>query len=134
MIFEFLESFKSFNEKTVNETLKFYSKQAEFRDPYTQLKGRNEIDAHFKKLAKRVENCEFQYFSIVDNKEGMAFASWLMTLKVKSKLVPEIKLFGASELHYDEGFISYHRDYFDTKDLVTSLTPGWNQIKKILTR
>ncbi len=134
MIFEYLESFKSFNERTVKETLNFYSKQAEFRDPYSHLKGRNEIHSHFLNLAKKVESCEFQYFSVVDNKEGMAFASWLMTLQVKPRLIPEIKLFGASELHYDDGFISYHRVYFDSKDLVTSLTPGWSQIKKFLDR
>ena len=113
----------------------FYSQNILFEDPVGKISGLSSMKAYYKNMYMEVEEIRFDFKNIAEN-EGIYFFTWDMWLKTPNlnkgkKFVVQ----GVSEIHFENGLVKYHRDYFDMGEMVYERIPvvGW-LVKKIKKR
>lgn len=129
----FLAFYNQLSHQGLDSLVKVYHPQVEFIDPVHNIKGCDQLQKYFEHAYQRLTFCQFEMVSHSASAD-CGFISWRMTLqhpainKGQTIVVP-----GCTELRWQQGLISYHRDYYDLTDLVYQHLPllGWltNKIK-----
>jgi hypothetical protein len=100
--------------KLIGELLKtWYHEEIVFVDPLKQVCGISQLQSYFTAMYGQVSHCYFETKTVQEHPDS-SFVSWTMTFShPKLNKGKEINLDGCSELHWQQGKILFHRDYFD---------------------
>lgn len=119
----FLAFYNQLSHQGLQSLKDLYHIEIEFIDPVHHLQGRQQLQDYFEHAYQRLTYCQFSMVSHSASAE-CGFISWQMTLqhpainKGRTIVVP-----GCTELRWQQGLISYHRDYYDLTDLVYQHLP-----------
>lgn len=111
----------------------FYAKDTTFIDPLGTHKGINSVKDYYRNLYKNVKSIKFTYRDLISSDNSHSLY-WTMTLSADglNRGAP-ISLEGNSHIRFNQdGFVAYHRDYFDMGEFIYEYVPvmGW-AIKKV---
>jgi limonene-1,2-epoxide hydrolase len=112
-----IEEYASFFENIKEDTKKqeyekYFSEEVNFKDPFHQIKGIENIYNIFQNMFQNLDNTKFDVTEIVSNKK-IAYLKWDFTFSFKNK--KEINRFtGVSRVVFDENNkVLIHEDYWD---------------------
>ena len=121
---------KIFNELRADNTEilnEFYDENIVFEDPVGKIVGLGSMKSYYKNMYKDVTDIRFDFKETAKNK-SVYFFKWNMWLAT-----PNLNggkgffVSGVSEIHFADGLVKYHRDYFDMGEMVYEKIPilGW---------
>ncbi|MCR8915953.1 nuclear transport factor 2 family protein [Marinobacter panjinensis] len=100
-----------------------YSDNVRFTDPFTTVRGIDELTEYFTGAYANVISCGFDFGDPVINGEDVCIP-WVMHLQHKRILKGKaVKVDGISQLVIREGRVLSHRDYFDAGQLLYENLP-----------
>lgn len=131
---EFCRFYESFENKSLNDLSLIYSNNIEFIDPSHHINGIDNLIAYFSNVMSEVQQCHFHFLQIsevstntisnvnLDN-QNEAFLIWDMKYShPKLNKGKTILVHGLSHIRYEDK-VSYHRDYFDTANMIYEHIP-----------
>lgn len=110
---EYASFFENIKEDTKKqEYKKYFSEEVNFKDPFHQVEGIENIYNIFQNMFQNLDNKKFDVTEIVSNKK-IAYLKWDFTFSFKNK--KEINRFtGVSRVVFDEyNKVLIHEDYWD---------------------
>ncbi len=110
---EYASFFENIKEDTKKqEYKKYFSEEVNFKDPFHQVEGIENIYNIFQNMFQNLDNTKFDVTEIVSNKK-IAYLKWDFTFSFKNK--KEINRFtGVSRVVFDENNkVLIHEDYWD---------------------
>lgn len=100
-----------------------YSDNVRFTDPFSTVRGIDELTEYFTGAYANVISCGFDFGDPVINGEDVCIP-WVMHLQHKRILKGKaVKVDGISQLVIREGRVFSHRDYFDAGQLLYENLP-----------
>lgn len=129
---QFLAYWLAPNRELVISLGDLYADKIHFIDPVGQKRGLNELQHYFSQLTQNTLNYQFNIHSsnLVDDK---AFIVWKMQYQHKKLNNGQIiTVEGLSELHFADGKIIYHRDYFDLGSMIYEQLPLLGRLIKLV--
>lgn len=107
----------------------FYTEGVIFEDPLERIEGREALKSYYKHLYKGLSSIKFEFSEtcVAEEERGIALF-WDMTFSTRSlKKGEDIVVPGVSYFKLEEEMVSYHRDVFDTSQMVYRHVPvlGW---------
>ena len=127
----FLEFYENFQIEDPSAFNAVYDEAVKFVDPFHEVHGRENLYAYFVKLMERVSDCRFEISNVVE-KESLAVVIWKM--KFTHKLLNkgnEVIVDGVTHLEFSER-VYYHRDYFDSSQLIYKNLPVIGSMVKLI--
>lgn len=124
----FLKFYKNFDVSSDILFNKVYDKKIIFEDPFHKVIGRKDVFNYFVRIMEKVPECTFEIFDVgviegQGAKENSAMITWVM--KFKHNMLnsgKEISVNGVSHIKFREK-VTYHRDYFDSGQLIYKNIP-----------
>lgn len=110
---ELLDWYSSMTPENVKMAVNFYHVNAQFKDPFNEVRG---VDAIMNIFDHMFITTEAPRFIIKDQlvQDDQAFVTWTFEFKLKDK---SYSVVGGSHLKFDEhGLIIVHRDYWDAAE------------------
>ena len=121
---QFLKFYKDFSlEKEIFNHV--YSEDIFFQDPFHKVKGREELYHYFQKMMEQVPKCHFEIFDVALTEKEKKAATVTWDMKFEHKRLNRgkpIVVNGVTHLRYDNQ-ITFHRDYFDSSQLIYKNIP-----------
>ena len=117
------------NTEILNE---FYGEEIVFEDPVGKIVGLDSMKSYYKNMYKEVTDIRFDFKEVAKNK-NVYFFKWSMWLSTPNLNGGDgFFVSGVSEIHFQNGLVNYHRDYFDMGEMVYEKVPvlGWLTKKK----
>lgn len=131
----FVNFFENFSMDDPSSFDAVYSEDIFFRDPFHAVKGREALWTYFKNMMGRVAKCEFKIIDVTLNPEGdtaTATVTWDMIFQHKAlNGGKEIVVNGATHIKYNDK-VFYHRDYFDSGQLIYKNIPVVKSIIRLI--
>ena len=96
----------------------YYHPDAFFVDPIGSHQGIADIKKYYGNVYQGVEEVSFEFKSEIGS-NNKYFFPWVM--KLKTPKLNDGKMFeviGGSEIHFKDGLVIYHRDYFDMGEFI----------------
>jgi len=109
----------------------FYAHDAQFKDPFNELRGRAAIRRVFEHM---FETTEAPHFRIVSQLAGEheGFVTWIFAFRALRRAF-EVR--GATHLHFDaRGKVIAHRDYWDAAEELYAKLPVLGALLRALAR
>ena len=131
-----IKKFESFyNNFSMEDPTQFnsvYSPNIEFTDPFHHIKGREKLHSYFENMMKRVNHCSFEIKDILVNGQSAVFV-WDMKLEHPAINKGAVVILpGTSHLKFDDQYVTYHRDYFDSSQLVYKHVPVLGSVIRLI--
>lgn len=128
---DLLEWSSQLSTKNVKHVSTYYSRDAFFKDPITEVYTADEIQKYFQRLLERIGGIHFVFDNVIEE-NNQAFVTWVMTAKFMGR---EFTVEGSSHLKFDSsGLCEYHRDYFDLSEEIYEQVPLFGALFKGLKR
>ena len=129
--------YEQLNRDTVSQELlgRCYANQIEFTDPFHSVQGLPALTRYFTELYSNVQHIEFQFHHSL-HENDFSLLRWTMTFRhPRIKGGQPVSVEGCSELHWNNGLIISHRDFFDAGAMLYEHLPvlGW-AIRKLKER
>ena len=123
----FLDFYNSLSANGLDAIADYYAEQVQFIDPVHEIHGVSALNLYFTNAYARLQHCEFTALDKMEQGQ-QGFISWRMQFchPAIGKGKP-ISVDGCSVLHWQDGLIKYHRDYYDLNEMVYQHLPilGW---------
>lgn len=119
----FVSFYKDFDVQNQARFEQLYAKEIQFQDPFHTINGREHLYRYFVNMMKRVDDCRFEIHENLAN-ETSAVVIWDMFFK--HSMINggnEITVSGTTQLKFNTEQVIYHRDYFDSSQLVYKHIP-----------
>lgn len=105
-----------------------------FRDPFSDVTGRDRVVAIFRHMYEAMENPAFEVLGTAAG-EPACYLKWRMTGRVKAAGRREIEIIGVSEVAFDgDGLVVSHIDHWDAASQVFGLFPVLGPLLRLLGR
>lgn len=128
---KFIKWFENLTQKSLEQIEEIYAENAFFKDPFNEIKGRENIKKIFTHMFESpLENNKFTFIEQIAN-ENKLFVTWDYTFSFKNK---EYKIHGSSHLKFENNKCIYHRDYWDTGEELYLKVPILSFIHKKLSK
>jgi hypothetical protein len=112
--------YASLTPATVAQAGQFYAADAQFRDPFNDVRGVAAIEAIFRHMFAHTQQPRF----VIDERivQGQqAFVTWQFLFNLQGKAY---QVAGGSHLRFDEaGLVTCHRDYWDAAEELWAKLP-----------
>lgn len=123
-----LDWFRTLSLDNLSEIDQHYQEDSSFRDPFTDIVGRDKIHAIFEEMLK-LKQANFELLESVVDKEK-AFLTWNLHFFAFGKM--QI-IHGGSYIHFaDDGRIRSHRDYWDAAEELYEKIPFLGRAYKLV--
>jgi len=110
------------------ELTSVYSENVVFTDPFSHVRGIDELTEYFSGAYANVISCGFDFGEPVVNGEDVCIP-WVMHLKHKRiRQGKSVKVDGISQLVIRKGRVLSHRDYFDVGQLLYENLPVMGKV------
>ncbi|RUO79251.1 nuclear transport factor 2 family protein [Pseudidiomarina taiwanensis] len=107
-----------------------YAAEVEFVDPVHVTHGLDNLHSYFANTMQNVTHCTFTFSQITESDDG-AFLVWEMVFKhPKMKGGKAISVPGVSQLKYQDGKVSWQRDYYDMGAMIYENIPVIGKVVK----
>ena len=126
-ITQFLNFYNALSGANMQTLADIYHPEIVFIDPVHEIHGVSALSHYFTGAYARLQHCEFTALDKMEQGQ-QGFISWRMQFchPAIGKGKP-ISVDGCSVLHWQDGLIKYHRDYYDLNEMVYQHLPilGW---------
>jgi steroid delta-isomerase len=123
-----IDWFEHLSPQTLDRISQFYAANAEFKDPFNEVRGTDAIAHIFRHMFTQVDEPRFVVGSHFSGEDGVMLL-WDFHFRSRGPLAPQaMTVHGATHLRFDgEGRVILHRDYWDTAEELYAKLPliGW---------
>lgn len=120
--------FEHLSPQTLDQVPRFYAADAEFKDPFNEVRGTDAIAHIFRHMFTQVDEPRFVIGSRFSGADGVMLL-WDFHFRSRGPLAPQaMSVRGATHLRFDDqGWIILHRDYWDAAEELYAKLPllGW---------
>ena len=107
---ELMHWYETLTPETLANIQDYYDKDAFFKDPFNEIKGREKIEHIFQDMFLKLTKPHFVFIDIIEQ-DDQAFLTWDFIFTIKSL---SYTIHGSSHLKLNqEKLVIYHRDYWD---------------------
>lgn len=100
-----------------------YHPEVTFTDPFVTVQGLEALELYFDGAYGNVIECRFEFSDDIGYGNDLCLP-WIMKLRHKRIRRGElIKVDGITRLHFEDGLVKTHRDYFDAGQLLYENLP-----------
>jgi steroid Delta-isomerase len=129
-----VEFFEGLRVEDLPRLAELYAGDAQFKDPFNEVRGVAEIHAVFAHMFRSLERPRFLIREAVTQGD-QCFLSWEFVFTMKPGARTESTIRGASHLHFDrDGLIDVHRDYWDAAEELYEKVPLLGALMRWLKR
>jgi steroid delta-isomerase len=122
-----IDWFEHLSPQTLDQLPNFYAADAEFKDPFNEVRGTEAIAHIFRHMFTQVDEPRF----VIGNRfsgegdEGGVMLLWEFHFRTRGPLSPQsLTVRGATHLRFDAaGKVALHRDYWDTAEELYARLP-----------
>jgi len=121
-----IDWFEHLSPATVDRVPDFYAANAEFKDPFNEVRGTVAIARIFRHMFTQVDAPRFVIGSrfVGEGDEGGVMLLWDFHFRTKGRRPQAIRVRGASHLRFDAaGKVVLHRDYWDAAEELYAKLP-----------
>ena len=124
-----IDWFEHLSPQTIDRIPQFYAADAEFKDPFNEVRGTDAIAHIFRHMFTQVDEPRFvigSRFSGVDDDgdEGGVMLLWDFHFRTRGRRPQAICVRGTSHLRFDAaGKVVLHRDYWDAAEELYAKLP-----------
>ena len=121
-----IDWFEHLSPATVDRVPDFYAANAEFKDPFNEVRGTEAIARIFRHMFTQVDEPRFKIGSRFggEGDEGDVMLLWDFHFRTKGRRPQAIRVRGASHLRFDAaGKVVLHRDYWDAAEELYAKLP-----------
>ena len=120
---ELIDWFEHLSPATVDRVPDFYAANAEFKDPFNEVRGTEAIARIFGHMFTQVDEPRFVIGSRFTGEDGVMLL-WDFHFRTRGRRPQAICVRGASHLRFDAaGKVVLHRDYWDTAEELYAKLP-----------
>ena len=120
---QFTQLFNNLSAGNIRDIRAVYSDDVRFQDPFTAVKGLEELTEYFSGAYENVISSHFDFGQPVINGRDVCIP-WIMRLRHKRiRGGRQINVDGISQLTIQDGKVTSHRDYFDVGQLLYENLP-----------
>lgn len=116
--------FETLSPETLDELPRFYAANAEFKDPFNEVRGIESIKQIFRHMFTQVAEPRFVVGSRFHGEDGVMLL-WDFHFRTRTPLSPrDMTARGATHLRFDAGGkVVLHRDYWDAAEELYAKLP-----------
>lgn len=125
--------YKRFSIENIQQLEELYDSDILFIDPFHEINGINQLKDYFTNLSQNLNSCQFNFLQECAS-PGSAFLQWKMEFshpRIKAGLPQTVE--GTTLLKFDKK-ITFHRDYFDSSEMLYKHIPIFSQVIKYVER
>ena len=123
-----IDWFEHLSPQTLDRIPQFYAANAEFKDPFNEVRGRDAIAHILRHMFTQVDEPRFVIGSRFSGEDGVMLL-WDFHFRSRGPLAPQaMSVRGATHLRFDgQGKVILHRDYWDAAEELYAKLPlvGW---------
>ncbi len=123
-----IDWFEHLSPQTLDRLPQFYAADAEFKDPFNEVRGTDAIAHIFRHMFTQVDAPRLAVGSSFRGEDGVMLL-WDFHFRSRGPLAPQaMSVRGATHLRFDgQGRIILHRDYWDAAEELYAKLPlvGW---------
>ncbi|MDP1734681.1 MAG: nuclear transport factor 2 family protein [Sulfuritalea sp.] len=118
-----IDWFEHLSLQTVDRVPQFYAADAEFKDPFNEVRGTDAIAHIFRHMFTQVDEPRFVVGSRFASDDGVMLL-WDFHFRIRSRRPQAICVRGTSHLRFDAtGKVVLHRDYWDAAEELYAKLP-----------
>lgn len=132
-----IDWFEHLSPATVDRVPDFYAANAEFKDPFNEVRGTEAIARIFRHMFTQVDAPRFVIGSRFGGEGGEdgVMLLWDFHFRTKGRRPQAIRVRGASHLRFDDaGKVVLHRDYWDAAEDLYAKLPLLGALMRLLRR
>ena len=115
---ELVNWYSTLTPETIPLLREIYHEEANFRDPFNDVRGQRQIAAIFEHMFESTQQPVF-HITATQTEASVAWVSWTFDFKLYGRA---ISIDGVTRLDFaDDGRVLIHRDYWDALDLLVEL-------------
>lgn len=115
--------YETLTERSLGELAALLSENVRFRDPFSDVTGRDRVIAIFEHMFQAMDDPAFEVLDRVAGRQA-CYLKWRMTGRVKAAGDREIEIVGVSEVTFDDdGLVSSHVDHWDAASQIYAQVP-----------
>ncbi|MGR4038857.1 nuclear transport factor 2 family protein [Pseudomonas sp. 910_21] len=120
----FARDFSSLDKHSLQRLDQLYSEDIQFTDPLHEINGLPRLRHYFAELYANVSELRFDFHGAAPCGEDQGYLRWTMSYcHPRLKGGQMIRVPGCSHLHWRDGKVYRHRDYFDAGALLYEHLP-----------
>ncbi|MGC5703510.1 nuclear transport factor 2 family protein [Pseudomonas sp. NFXW11] len=120
----FARDFASLDRHNLARLAQLYSDDIQFTDPLHQVQGLDRLQHYFAELYANVGDLRFEFHGADTCASNQGYLRWTMSYRhPRLKGGRLIQVAGCSHLHWRDGKVYRHRDYFDAGALLYEHLP-----------
>jgi ketosteroid isomerase-like protein len=132
-----IDWFEHLSPQTIDRIPQFYAADAEFKDPFNEVRGTDAIAHIFRHMFTQVDEPRFvigSRFSGEGDESGVMLL-WDFHFRTRGRRPQAICVRGSSHLRFDtEGKVVLHRDYWDAAEELYAKLPVLGALMRYLQR
>ena len=132
-----IDWFEHLSPQTLDRIPQFYAANAEFKDPFNEVRGTDAITHIFRHMFTQVDEPRFKIgsrFGNAGDEDGMMLL-WDFHFRTRGRRPQAIHVRGASHLRFDAaGKVVLHRDYWDAAEELYAKLPVLGALMRGLQR
>ena len=118
-----IDWFEQLSPQTIDRIPQFYAADAEFKDPFNEVRGTDAIARIFRHMFTQVDEPRFVIGSRFSGEDGVMLL-WDFHFRARGRRPQAICVRGASHLRFDAaGKVVLHRDYWDAAEELYAKLP-----------
>ncbi len=132
-----IDWFEHLSPQTIDRIPQFYAANAEFKDPFNEVRGTDAIAHIFRHMFTQVDEPRFAIGSRFSGEgdEGGVMLLWDFHFRTRGRRPQAICVRGASHLRFDAaGKVVLHRDYWDAAEELYAKLPVLGALMRGLQR
>ena len=115
--------YETLSEENLDALAALLAEDVRFRDPFSDVTGRDKVVAIFRHMYEAMEDPSFEVLGSAVG-EPACYLKWRMTGRVKAAGRRDLEIVGVSEVAFDEaGRVVSHVDHWDAASQVFGLFP-----------
>lgn len=129
-----IDWFEHLSPQTIERIPLFYAADAEFKDPFNEVRGTDAIARIFRHMFTQVDEPRFVIGSRFGGKDGVMLL-WDFHFRTRGRRPQAICVRGTSHLRFDAaGKVMLHRDYWDAAEELYAKLPVLGALMRYLQR
>ena len=129
-----IDWFEHLSPQTIDRIPQFYAADAEFKDPFNEVRGTDAIAHIFRHMFTQVDEPRFVIGSRFSGGDGVMLL-WDFHFRTRGRRSQAICIRGTSHLRFDAaGKVVLHRDYWDAAEELYAKLPVLGALMRYLQR
>lgn len=129
-----IDWFETLSPQSIDRLPDFYAADAEFKDPFNEVRGTGAIAHIFRHMFTQVDEPRFVIGSRFAGEDGVMLL-WDFHFRTRGRRPQAICVRGSSHLRFDaEGKVVLHRDYWDAAEELYAKLPVLGALMRTLQR